>query len=102
MIVCDNTIAGFKGIVGTVSIHIGMLITMFWVPHNFDENSKYAELNDLWFYCFFMHIALTIVCGLNIFVRSWTRMAAKIFTILGMSIYIALYLVLVINLTKNW
>lgn len=69
MIVANNTLSGFQGIVGTLTIHIAMAISMFWVEHDFDEGSPYENLKSLWYYCFFLHVYLVGVVLLSFYVR---------------------------------
>ena len=103
MIVADNTISGLKGIIGTFPIHLGMIITMFfWVPHDFNESGTYAGLNELWSYCFTLHVFLAGVTLLNNFVTHNTRLLANLLTIVGISAYVGLYLVIVVKLACNW
>lgn len=104
MIVANNTIAGLKGMVGTLSLHVGMLITiLFWVPNDFADTKEYqADLNDLWWYCMYLHVFLVIVILFNTFLSESTILLSNILTIAGISAYIGLYLVIVIKLTGNW
>lgn len=100
MFVCNSTIAGFKGVIGPLSTHIGMLIAMFWVPR-LPQNDKY-HLSNFWYMCFFLHIFLIIVSLVNLYINRVTHLLSQVLTIAGMSLYIAVYLQLTMNITYYW
>jgi len=67
MIVCNSTVAGFKLIIGCLSIHLGMFLTLviFVPPLKGQEN--YEDLNGLWNRCVIVHSGLVIINLANMF-----------------------------------